>query len=132
MKYLTAIILLTAIGWATGDLQTAKVVAVKAYERGRVAYWEGRVPVYDDYPVYDITLALDGKKYLVRYESVTGYYPSSWSAGTEIKVRREGKGKFYLLNGSEEVAARVVSAQDCVPVYGSAVRTTSVTQVPCE
>jgi hypothetical protein len=42
---------------------------------------------------YDITLTLDRKKYVVRYESMTGYYLSSWKAGREIQVRLGGKGK---------------------------------------
>src|SRR5919201_886827 len=111
-----SIFFLTALVVAADEVKTAKVLSVKTYERGRIAYWEGRAPIYDDYPFYDITLSLDDKKYIVRYESGTGYYPSSWKAGNEIKVRLRGKGKIYLLNGSEEVPAAIMNArtQDCV------------------
>ena len=57
-------LLLTSL-FAAEDVKTAKVVAVKAYDRGRIAFWEGRVPIYDGYPFYDITLAFDQKKYVV-------------------------------------------------------------------
>ena len=82
-----SMLLVTSLVYAADDVKTAKVLAVKAYHRGRIAFWEGRVPIYDGYPFYDITLALDQKKYVVRYESMTGYFPSSWKAGNEIQVR---------------------------------------------
>src|SRR6266852_9624085 len=110
------LLLMTSLAFAADDLQTAKVLAVKAHESGRIAYWEGRVAIYDGYPFYDITLLLGPKKYVVRYESLTGFYPSSWKVGREIQVRMPGKGKMYLINGAEEVSAGIYNAraQDCV------------------
>jgi len=125
---------MTSLGFATDDVLTAKVVAVKAYERGRIAYWEGRVAIYDGYPFYDITLSLGQKKYVVRYESLTGFYPSSWKVGREIHVRMPGKGKMYLIDGAEEVLAGIYNAraQDCVsPTSQYGVRGAGP-QVPCD
>jgi len=138
MKRLTLAIvtalLVTSIAYAADDVKTAKVLAVKAYDRGRIAFWEGRVPVYDGYPFYDITLALGQKKYVVRYESMTGYYPSSWKAGREIQVRLDGRGKMYLLNGEEEVLALIYNGhlQDCVPTAGRPTTMGAGPQVPCD
>ena len=138
MKRLTLAIvtalLVTSIAYAADDVKTAKVLAVKAYDRGRIAFWEGRVPVYDGYPFYDITLALGQKKYVVRYESMTGYYPSSWKAGREIQVRLDGKGKMYLLHGEAEVLALIYNGhlQDCVPTAGRPTTMGAGPQVPCD
>jgi hypothetical protein len=114
---MVTLLLMTSFTFATGDVQTAKVLAVKAHESGRIAYWEGRVAIYDGYPFYDIRLSLGQKEYVVRYESLTGFYPSSWKVGSEIQVRMRGKGKMYLINGAEEVLAGIYNAhaQDCVP-----------------
>jgi hypothetical protein len=127
-------LLLMATLTSAEDLQTAKVAAVKAYKHGRIAYWEGRVPIYDDYPFYDITLTLGQKKQIVRYESLSGYYPSSWKVGSEIKVRPQGKGRIYLLDREEEVSAEIVNvrAQNCVPSSGPPVTLSVGPQVPCE
>jgi hypothetical protein len=138
MKRLTLAIvtalLVTSVAYAADDVKTAKVLAVKAYDRGRIAFWEGRVPVYDGYPFYDITLALGQKKYVVRYESMTGYYPSSWKAGREIQVRLDGRGKMYLLNCEEEVLALIYNGhlQDCVPTAGRPTTMRAGPQVPCD
>ena len=131
---IVTLLLMTSFVFATDDVQTAKVWAVKAHESGRIAYWEGRVPIYDGYPFYDMTLLVGQKKYVVRYESVTGFYPASWKVGREIQVRMRGKGKMYLINGAEEVLAGIYNAraQDCVPPNGpSAVRGAGA-QVPCD
>jgi hypothetical protein len=127
-------LLLTSPVYAASDVRTAEVLAVKAYDRGRIAFWEGRVPIYDGYPFYDITLVLDQKKYVVRYESMTGYYPSSWKAGRHIQVRLEGKGKMFLLNGEEEVLATIYNGhlQDCVPSSGRPTNIGAGPQVPCD
>jgi len=129
-----ALILATTLIFATEDVQTAQVLAVKKYDRGRIAFWEGRSPIYDDRPFYDITLSLGEKKYVVRYESGTGYYPSSWNPGSEIKVRLHGKGKMYLLNGAEEVPVGIFNtrAQNCVSAIGPPVVQTPGPQVPCQ
>src|SRR5215510_2309829 len=118
----------------TENLQTAKVLAVKKYDQGRIARWEGRVPIFDGYPFYDITLALNDKKYIVRYESMTGYYPTRWQPGSEIKVRQQGKGKMYLLNGTEEVEVGIFNnkAQQCVFPNSPPVTLTVGPQVPCQ
>ncbi len=127
------LLLLTSLVSAE-DLQTAKVLAVKAYEHGRIAYWEGRVAIYDGYLFYDLTLAFGQKKYLVRYESLTGYFPSSWKVGNEIKIRVPGKGRFYLVNGSEEVPVEIVRghAAECVPPSGPPITLTAGPQPPCD
>ncbi len=138
MKHFTfttlALLLATSFVYAASDIKTAKVVAVKAYDRGRIAFWEGRVPIYDGYPFYDITLALDQKKYVVRYESMTGYFPAKWKAGREIQVRWGGKGKIFLLNGDEEVLATIYNGhlQDCVPSTGRPTTLGAGPQVPCD
>ena len=118
----------------TEDLKTAQVLAVKDYDRGRIVRWEGRVPIFDDYPFYDITLSLDNKKYVVRYESMTGYYPARWQVGNEVKVRLAGKGRMYLLNGSEEVAVGIFNnkAQQCVFPNSPPITVTVGPQVPCQ
>jgi hypothetical protein len=128
------ILLGSSLAYAVDDVKTAKVVAVKAYDRGRIAFWEGRVPIYDGYPFYDITLTLDQKKYVVRYESMTGYFPATWKAGREIQVRLGGKGKMFLLNGEEEVLATIYNGhlQDCVPSSGRPTNIGAGPQVPCD
>jgi hypothetical protein len=129
-----SMLLMTSLVCAADDVKTAKVLAVKAHDRGRIAFWEGRVPIYDGYPFYDITLTLDQKKYVVRYESMTGYYPSNWQAGREIQVRLEGKGKMFLLNGEAEVLALMYNGhlQDCVPSTGRPTNIGAGPQVPCD
>jgi hypothetical protein len=135
---IVAMLLIASLAYAADDVKTAKVVSVKAYDRGRIAFWEGRVPIYDGYPFYDITLALvqknDRKKYVVRYESMTGYYPSMWKAGREIQVRLGSKGKMFLLNGEEEVLALIYNGhlQDCVPSSGRPTNIGAGPQVPCD
>src|SRR6266478_590286 len=129
-----SVVLAASLLFAADDVKAAKVLAVKAYDRGRIAFWEGRVPVYDGYPFYDITLALGQKKYVVRYESMTGYYPSSWKAGREIQVRLDGRGNMYRLNGEEEVLALIYNGhlQDCVPSTGRPTTMGAGPQVPCD
>ena len=129
-----SILLLSSLAFAADDVKTATVLAVKAYDRGRVAFWEGRVPIYDGYPFCDITLALDQKKYVVRYESMTGYYPSSWKAGSDIQVRLGSKGKMFLLNDEEEVLASIYNGhlEDCVPSTGRPTNIGAGPQVPCD
>jgi hypothetical protein len=128
------LLLTTSIAVATGEVQTAKVLAVKAHESGRIAYWEGRVAIYDGYPFYDIKLPLGQKEYVVRYESLTGFYPSSWKVGSSIQVRMQGKGKMYLINGAEEVLAGIYNehAQDCVPPTSQSSVRGAGPQVPCD
>jgi hypothetical protein len=100
----------------------------------RIAYWEKRVPIYDGYPFYDITLLIAHKKYVVRYESLTGYYPASWNVGSEINVQVQGKGRMYLLNGTEKVPTVIFNAraQECVPPSSPTLRLSAGAQVPCE
>ena len=131
---IVSLLFLTSLVYAADDLKTAKVLTVKAYDRGRIAFWEGRVPIYDGYPFYDITLAVGQKRYVVRYESMTGYYPSSWKAGRDIQVRLGGKGKIVLFNGEEEVLASIYNGhlQDCVPSTGRPTSTGAGPQVPCD
>src|SRR5262249_49412190 len=93
---------------------TAKVVSVKKYDHGHILYWEGLIPVFDRRPVYDLTIAVDGKEYTVRYESNNGYYPAAWKQGNDVQVRRL-KGRFKLINGDKEVSAQIVTKDSCVP-----------------
>ena len=125
---------LTALAFGAEGVKTAKVLEVKAHNNGRIAYWEKRVPIYDGYPLYDMTLLVGQKKYVVRYESMTGYYPSSWKAGSEIQVRLQSKGRMYVLNGAEEVPVEIVNArsQNCVVPAGPPVSMNGGSQVPCE
>ena len=110
--------------------QTAKVVSIKKHAQGRIAHWEGRTPIFDGSPVYDITLKWNNKTYVVRYESLTGYYPRAWDIGSEIPVKHE-RGQFILYRGDEAVPAREISSSDCVQANSPA--TASVTpQVPCD
>jgi hypothetical protein len=106
-------------------------MAVKAYSSGRIAFWEHNVPIYDNYPLYDITIRVDGKDHLIRYESLTGYYPVAWKVGQEIQVKPE-RGQFILMNGDEAVPARTVNPSDCVPSNGPSTVFTIGRQVPCE
>ena len=127
---LTSVLLFSVAAFAV-ELTTAKVVAVKDYSSGRIAFYEQNLPIYDGYPVYDITIRADGRDYLVRYESLTGYYPSAWNVGSEIKVKQE-HGQFILMNGAEAVKARIVSSSECVPVNGPPSVITVLPAIPCE
>ncbi len=113
--------------------QVAKVVAVKAHDRGRIAYWERTVPIYDDYPFYDITLAVGQKRIVVRYESMSGYYPAAWDVGKEITTRQQGRGRMVLFNGAEEVPTDVMNSrsEECVPPSAPPTVVTIGPQVPC-
>lgn len=128
------LLLMIAAAFASDDVKTAKVLAVKKYDQGRIAYFEGRVPIFDGYPFYDITIELGQKKYVVRYESLTGYYPSNWKVGSEIQVKLREKGRMYLLNGDEEVAANIFNerAQNCVPSNTRSAMVGPGPQVPCD
>jgi hypothetical protein len=127
------LLLITTLIWAD-EMQTAKVLTVKTYDPGRIAYWEGRVPIYDGNPFFDITLALGAKSYLVRYSPVGGYFPLRWKAGSEIKVRVHGKNQFYLINGSDEVPVEMVRgvAAECVLSATPPVHVMAGGQVPCD
>ena len=111
--------------------QAGKILAIKPYDQGRIAFWEGRVPVYDGYAFYDLTVAVAQKKYVVRYESLTGFLPSTWYVGREVKVR-VSRGRLYLANGPEEVPMSMVTgiAAECVIPAGTPQRLGP--QVPCE
>jgi hypothetical protein len=119
-------LLLTAQASQT-DVLSATVVSVKKYGHGHILYWEGRVPIYDGRPVYDITLAVDGKEYIVRYESNTGYYPAAWEAGKQLQVKKL-KGRFMLMNRDEEISAQIVTKDECIP---HPTRNQGVPLLPC-
>jgi hypothetical protein len=106
---------------------TAKVVDIRKYPQGRITYWDKYVPIYDGYPVYDITLNVDNKPYIVRYESGTGYYPAAWAVGNNIQVKKQ-RGQFLLKKGEEEIPARIVGKEDCIPQPS---RNFSLPQLPC-
>ena len=124
----------SSLAFAESGLETAKVLSVKKYDRGRIAFWEGNIPVYDGYSFYDITLTIGQKKYVARYESPTGYYPSRWKADNEIQVRLEGRGKMSLLNNTQEVPVDIVTTHlnDCVIPNSPIGRIHSGPEVPCE
>jgi hypothetical protein len=81
------------------NLETAKVLSVDAHPEGRPFDYIDEASttyIYDGYPFYDITLQVDGKNYIVRYDNMGGYYPSAWKPGNEVKVRVD-HGKMYIL-----------------------------------
>jgi hypothetical protein len=119
-----------ASAFAEEPLLKAKVASVKEYKDGRISYWEGRTPIYDGRPFFDLTLIVGEKKYLVRYESETGYYPSAWKVGSEIQVKKQ-RGRFILMNRAEEVQARIVSESDCIEPTGPPTIWVTGSQVPC-
>jgi hypothetical protein len=129
MRFLAAIVILVATAFAAtpNDLQKAKVVDVKKYDRGRIVDWYSRTPIYEDRPIYDITLELGGKQYVVRYIPGRNYYPDAWNPGQEIQVKQE-KHRFFLMNGDHAVAANKVSKNECVPNPGYG---TAVPVLPC-
>jgi hypothetical protein len=90
-------------------IQVGTVESVFAYPEGRVFDIVSKViPVYDNYPFYDITIRTTQRSYVVRYESMGGYYPSGWQTGKQIKFRRE-KGQLLLLRyDGEFVPARII------------------------
>jgi hypothetical protein len=110
---------------------TAKVVSIKKHAQGRIVSWSNHAPIFDGYPFYDITLEWDGKKYVARYESMTGYYPKSWEVGKEIPVKRE-RGQFILSNGEDAVPARVVNPNDCVSTTSPPPGISPTPQIPCD
>ena len=133
-RTLIAIVVMAAtLVAASGDdsLQKARVVSIKKYSQGRIVFWEGRTPIFDGNPVYDITLDWKGKNYVVRYESLTGYFPRAWQSGKDIQVKRE-RGRFLLYRGDEAVPAGEVSPNDCVPAYSSVISGSTTPQIPCE
>src|SRR3954451_16761172 len=90
-------------------LESGAVESVFAHPEGRVFDIVSKViPVYDDYPFYDISIRTQDRAYVVRYESMGGYYPSAWQSGKQIKFRRE-KGQLLLLRyDGEFVPARIL------------------------
>ena len=132
---LVVLFLGTSLTFAESGLEPAKILSVKTYDRGRIAFWEGNIPIYDGYPFYDITLMVGQKKYVARYESPMGYYPSAWKADSEIQVRLEGRGRMTLLNNTQEVPVEIVTRHlnDCVMPNTPAIgRIHSGSEVPCE
>jgi hypothetical protein len=92
------------------ELQAGKILSVQAHEEGRPFDWIGRsaIPIYDHYPFYDLTVALNWKTYVVRYESQTGYFPAAWKPGSVLQVRL-GRGRLYLVRyDGEEVPASII------------------------
>jgi hypothetical protein len=111
--------------------QTAKILSIKKHSQGRIVSWTNHAPLFDGYPFYDMTLEWSGKKYVVRYESMTGYYPKAWDAGNEIQVKRE-RGQFILYNRDEATPARVVNLQDCVSSSSPPAGLSALPQIPCD
>ena len=134
LLFVLASLWLSATAFSAEDMKSAEILAVKAHDNGRIAFWEGKTPIYDGYPFYDITLSVGQKKYVVRYESLTGYYPSRWKVGAEIQTRVQGRGRIYLLNGTEEVLTEILNGRvhDCVPTTGTPTFPMASPQVPCE
>jgi hypothetical protein len=90
-------------------LESGTVESVLAHPEGRIFDIVSKViPIYDDYPFYDITIRTPERAYVVRYESMGGYYPSAWQSGKQIKFRRD-KGQLLLLRyDGEFVPARIL------------------------
>jgi len=131
---LIIIVLLMAAGvtaLADQGPQTAKIVSVRKHAQGRIVSWAGHTPIFDGYPFYDLTLKWNGKNYVVRYESMTGYYPKTWDVGKEIPVKRE-RGQFILHQGDEAVPAREVNPNDCVGTSSPPPGISITPQIPCD
>jgi hypothetical protein len=120
-------LLLAICSVATAQPTSARVIAIKKYPNGRVVDWDRYVAIYDGYPVYDIELQVGEKTYIVRYESMTGYYPHAWNVGNTIEAKKDG-GRFLLMRGSEEIRARIVSDHDCIV---NPTRNQAFPQLPC-
>ena len=134
MKRRLIIVVLMAVGVtavAEQGPQTARISSVKKHTQGRIVSWSGHSPIFDGYPFYDLTLEWNGKKYVVRYESMTGYYPKAWDVGKEVPVKRE-RGQFILHQGSEAVPAREVNSHDCVGTSSPPPGISVTPQVPCD
>jgi hypothetical protein len=129
MKQLAVFLILaiSAIASFSQELLTAKVVEVKKYDRGRIVDWSGRAPIYEDRPVYDITIKVADKPYVVRYEAGKDYYPDAWKVGQDIQVKKQ-RGRFLLMTGDRAVPANIVSKNACVPNPGYG---TAVPVLPC-
>ena len=132
-RLITTVVLMAAgvTALAGQALQTAKVVSIKKHSQGRIVDWSNRAPIFDGYPFYDLTLEWKGKEYVVRYESITDYYPKVWEAGKEIPVKRE-RGQFILYSGDETVPAREVNPNDCVQSSAPPAGLSVVPLVPCD
>jgi len=111
--------------------QTAKILAIKKHPEGRIVSWSNRSPIFDGYPFYDLTLAWNGRKYVVRYESMTSYFPRTWQLGHDIAVNHE-RGLFTLYNGQEAIPAREVNPRDCVEASAPPAGFSPMPQVPCD
>jgi len=129
MLFLVLAAAVTAL--ASENPQTAKIISIKKHAQGRIVSWAGHAPIFDNYPFYDMTLEWTGKKYVVRYESMTGYYPKAWEAGNQVQVKRE-RGQFILYNRDEAVPARVVHPNDCVTATSPPGGFSPMPQVPCD
>jgi len=128
---LAAMLMVAFVPAFAAEPQTAKVVSIQKHPQGRIAFWEGRTPVFDGNPVYDITIHWNNKRYQVRYESLTGYYPKAWEIGNEISVKKE-RGRFILYRGDEPVPAREISSHDCVQAYSPNGPPSVTPQMPCD
>ena len=115
IRIATAIVLSSVLGSAQNlsaperkdALEVGTVAHVEAYSEGRIFDWMSWVPVYDNYPYYDITIRAVDREYVVRYEAPTGYYPAAWEPGNQIKFQRK-KGVLLLLRyDGELVPARM-------------------------
>ena len=84
----------------TNGLQTATIMAIQKHPEGRAVDWVkaglNPIPLYDNYPYYDMTIRVEKKTFVVRYESQTDYFPSAWKAGSSLIVRL-ARGRMYLL-----------------------------------
>lgn len=80
--------------------QTATIMAIQKHSEGRAFDWVkaglNPVPLYDNYPYYDMTIRVEKTRFVVRYEAQTGYFPSAWKAGSSVTVRL-AHGRMYLL-----------------------------------
>lgn len=129
--FVAGLIAIAGIFAVAETVQTARILAIKKHPEGRIVSWSNRVPIFDGYPFYDLTLEWNGKKYVVRYESMTGYYPKAWQLGYEIPAKREG-GLFTLYNSDEGTPARVINPHDCVEASSPPGGLSPMPLVPCD
>ena len=90
---IVAVLVVASLAYAAEDVKTAKVAAVKAYEQGRIAFWEGRVPIYDGYPFYDITLAVDSEEVRSALRERDRIFPVQLEGGARNPRPAQGQGE---------------------------------------
>jgi hypothetical protein len=93
------------INWQQGTLQ-----AIDEHANGRIVYWEnkGKVPIYDGYPFYDLTIRRSNTDYVVRYEGLGDYFPTAWQVGSPIKIKIKGSRMYLLEYDDSQASVRIL------------------------